>query len=91
MLCGYWSGYDNDLYDSYLIPCGWHRHLLGVYTKGCDSSEEKAKGFEWIWTNYDLPGKFVDELAVYNADEEINKGGDCYRNTSYRERGFAGA
>ena len=56
ILSGYWSGRDDgtDLYDYYLLPYGWHRHLLGEYTKGCEVAEKKSVGVEWIWCNYDL-------------------------------------
>lgn len=76
VLSGYWSGRDDgtDLYDGYLIPCGWHRHLLGEYVKGCDVSESKSKGAEWIWCNYDLkkeaPGA-IAFLKSYCDDEKI--------------------
>ena len=56
VLSGYWSGRDDgtDLYDYYLLPAGWHRHLLGEYTKSCERAEERSKGVEWVWCNYDL-------------------------------------
>lgn len=56
LLSGYWSGRDDgtDLYDYYLLPAGWHRHLLGEYTKGCETGETKSMGAEWIWSNYDF-------------------------------------
>ena len=56
VLSGYWSGRDDgsDLYDYYLLPYGWHRHLLGEFSKGCEKGDSKSKGAEWIWTNYDL-------------------------------------
>lgn len=75
VLSGYWSGRDDgtDLYDYYLLPYGWHRHLLGEYTKGCETGSEKSKGAEWIWTNYDLakeaPGG-VAFLKSYCDDEK---------------------
>ncbi|MFV0239787.1 MAG: DNA adenine methylase [Lacrimispora sphenoides] len=78
VLSGYWSGLDdgNDLYDYYLIPSGWHRHLLGEYSKGCERSDERSKGAEWVWTNYDLikeaPGA-VPLLACYCADKRIRR------------------
>ena len=75
VLSGYWSGWDDgtDLYDYYLIPCGWHRHLLGEYNKGCSTSEDTEKGAEWVWTNYDLkaeaPGA-LNLLQSYCDDEK---------------------
>lgn len=76
VLSGYWSGRDDgsDLYDWYLIPRGWHRHLLGEYVKGCDVSEGKSKGAEWIWCNYDLekeaPGA-IGFLKRYCAEKDL--------------------
>lgn len=75
VLSGYWSGLDDgtDLYDYYLIPYGWHRHLLGEYSKGCSMSEDTEKGAEWVWTNYDLkleaPGA-LKLLQSYCDDEK---------------------
>lgn len=75
VLSGYWSGRDDgtDLYDYYLLPFGWHRHLLGEYTKGCETGAEKSKGAEWVWTNYDLAKEAPGALAFlksYCDDEE---------------------
>lgn len=75
VLSGYWSGRDDgtDLYDYYLLPFGWHRHLLEEYTKGCETGAEKSKGAEWVWTNYDLakevPGA-LPFLKSYCDDEK---------------------
>lgn len=56
VLSGYWSGRDDGtgLYDFYLLQEGWHRHLLGEYSKGCEVAETRSKGAEWVWCNYDL-------------------------------------
>lgn len=76
VLSGYWSGRDDgtDLYDYYLLPYGWHRHLLGEYAKGCEVSTEKSKGMEWIWCNYDLekeaPGA-IGFLKRYCAEKDL--------------------
>lgn len=76
ILSGYWSGHDDgsDLYDYYLIPHGWHRHLLGEYVKGCDVSEDKSMGIEWIWCNYNLekeaPGA-IGFLKSYCAEKDL--------------------
>ena len=69
VLSGYWSGRDDgtDLYDYYLLPYGWHRHLLGEYTKGCETGFEKSKGAEWIWTNYDLSKEAPEALAFLKS------------------------
>ena len=57
-----------------MISHGWHRHLLGEYVKGCDISEGKSKGAEWIWCNYDLekeaPGA-IGFLKSYCDDKKI--------------------
>lgn len=77
VLSGYWSGHDDgsDLYDYYLLRYGWHRHLLGEYVKGCDVSEGKSKGMEWIWCNYDLekeaPGA-IGFLEIYCAEKDLH-------------------
>ena len=65
VLSGYWSGRDDgsDLYDAYLIPYGWHRHLLGEYTKSCQTSAEKSSGLEWVWCNYDLAKEAPQSLS----------------------------
>lgn len=76
VLSGYWSNRDDgsDLYDYYLIPHGWHRHLLGEYVKGCDVSEGKSMGVEWVWCNYDLereaPGA-IGFLKSYCAEKDL--------------------
>lgn len=71
VLSGYWSGRDDgtDLYDYYLIPHGWHRHLLGEYRKGCSTSEDTEKGAEWVWTNYDLRKEAPGALLRSYCDE----------------------
>lgn len=77
VLSGYWSGRDDgsDLYDYYLIPHGWHRHLLGEYVKGCDVNDSKSMGIEWIWCNYDLeketPGA-IAFLESYCAEKTLH-------------------
>lgn len=69
VLSGYWSGRDDgtDLYDHYLIPYGWHRHLLGEYSKGCSMSEDTEKGAEWVWTNYDLKAEAPGALTLLQS------------------------
>ncbi len=79
VLSGYWSGRDDgsDLYDAYLVPHGWHRHLLGEYVKGCDVNEGKSKGFEWVWCNYDLKQeapKAIGLLKSYCAEKIYTHG-----------------
>lgn len=88
ILSGYWSGRDDgtDLYDYYLLPCGWHRHLLGAYTKGCEFGGSstvgntvgtaKSQGLEYLWTNYDLmkeAPEAVCRLKSYCDDKKSSK------------------
>lgn len=75
ILSGYWSGRDDgtDLYDYYLLPNGWHRHLLGEYTKGCEAGEVKSKGAEWIWTNFDISENAQQYLKSYNDDTKSKR------------------
>lgn len=74
VLSGYWSGRDDgtDLYDYYLLPYGWHRHLLGTYVKSCEVAEEKSSGAEWIWCNYDLKAEAPGGIPFLKSycDEE---------------------
>lgn len=76
VLSGYWSGRDDgtDLYDYYLLPHGWHRHLLGEYSKSCETgTDEKSDGAEWIWCNYDLSKEasgLLSGLASYNSEQK---------------------
>jgi site-specific DNA-adenine methylase len=69
LLSGYWSGKDDgtDLYDYYLLPYGWHRHLLGEYTKGCEVGDTKSKGAEWLWSNYELAKEAPSGLAFLKS------------------------
>lgn len=68
ILSGYWSGRERtDLYDYYLLPHGWHRHLLGEYAKGCEVAEEKSTGAEWIWSNYDLKKEAPGGIAFLKS------------------------
>lgn len=74
VLSGYWSGRDDgtDLYDYYLLRYGWHRHLLGTYTKSCEVGEKKSEGAEWIWCNYNLKEEAPGGIAFLDSycDEE---------------------
>lgn len=69
VLSGYWSGRDDgtDLYDYYLLAHGWHRHLLGEYTKSCQTGETKSAGAEWVWTNYNLAQEAPASLACLKS------------------------
>lgn len=78
VLSGYWSGRDDgtDLYDYYLLPYGWHRHLLGEYTKGCEAGETRSKGTEWLWSNFSLEKETplaVEYLESYCDDRKSTR------------------
>lgn len=76
VLSGYWSGNDDgtDLYDYYLLPHGWHRHLLGEYSKSCESgTEEKSAGEEWVWCNYDLLKEAKGSVVLLKSYEDEKK------------------
>ncbi len=81
ILSGYWSGWDNgnDLYDAYLLPHGWHRHLLGEYVKGCESGKDsKSKGAEWVWSSYDVVKEAPASLG-YLASVNAEQNSPCIR------------
>ena len=65
LLCGY-KAVDGDLYDSYLLPCGWKRYKLAELTKPNDA---RTKGIEWIWVNYEFPSsaKYFIDLNTCNS------------------------
>lgn len=82
LLSGYWSGRDDgtDLYDAYLLPCGWHRHCLGGYSKSCQSgTDEKAVGLEWVWTNYEIKGPMLVALMGKNVVLNAEQKSPCIR------------
>lgn len=97
VLSGYWSGRDDgtDLYDYYLLPHGWHRHLLGEYAKSCESGTgEKSQGAEWVWCNYDLQREAPRSLGYLKSLDDEQKS-PCLRkwlalqSTSQKEGGRA--
>ena len=55
MLCGYKADSGPDLYDTYLLPYGWHCYKLTEIVKACQSTKEKDMAQEFIWVNYELP------------------------------------
>ena len=55
MLCGYKAESGPDLYDSYLLPHGWHCYKLMNVVKACQTKREKDMAEEFIWVNYELP------------------------------------
>ena len=55
MLCGYKADSGPDLYDTYLLPYGWHCYKLTEIVKACQSTKEKDMAQEFIWVNYGLP------------------------------------
>ena len=69
MLCGYRSKRGTDLYDTYLLPYGWHCYKLADLVKSCQSTKKKDIGQEFIWVNYELPpsAKYVISLKEYGS------------------------
>lgn len=55
MLCGYKQKEGVDLYDTYLLPHGWHCYKLKDLVKSCQTGSKKDIGEEFIWVNYELP------------------------------------
>lgn len=85
ILSGYWSGEENDLYDQYLLPYGWHRHLVGGYAKSMIFSQdgkEKETGYEWVWTSYPVPKSAQEFLASYCDDLRQSNLGEWQRHNA---------
>ena len=57
MLCGYKAESGPDLYDTYLLPHGWHCYKLMDVVKACQTKKEKDMAEEFIWVNYELPNR----------------------------------
>ncbi len=55
LLCGYRAKNGHDLYDQYLLPCGWKHYKLADLIKACQTTKVKDVGEEWVWLNYDPP------------------------------------
>lgn len=55
LLCGYKEETGIDLYDSFLLPYGWHCYLLAEIVKSSQDKKKKDIGREFIWCNYELP------------------------------------
>lgn len=68
LLSGYRDEYGENLYDSYLIPYGYRVYQLCEVTKSCQSAEEKSKGIEYIWCNYDLPANALVDREIIVKD-----------------------
>ena len=69
MLCGYKQMKGRDLYDIYLLPCGWHCYKLCDVVKSCQTKSEKDIAEEYIWVNYELPyeAKYVISLKEHRT------------------------
>lgn len=67
LLCGYKSDKE-DLYDKYLLPCGWHRYKIGELTK---PNKARTKGIEWVWVNYELPECAKYYISLSSCDEDV--------------------
>ena len=94
ILSGYWSGRDDgsDLYDSYLLSCGWHRYLLGQYVKSCEIDDNKSMGAEWIWCNYDLKKEAprgIEGIKSYCDEKKVLASGSGWRYNSTTKGGNA--
>lgn len=71
LLCGYKDESGIDLYDTYLLPHGWHCYLLVEIVKASQNKkgEKKDKGREFIWCNYELPLQAKEYISMkeYNS------------------------
>lgn len=68
MLCGYRAENGSDLYDTYLLPCGFKCYKLADISKSCQVTKgHKDIGHEYIWVNYELPynARYVISLKEY--------------------------
>lgn len=74
MLCGYKAKKGVDLYDTYLLPYGWHCYKLTEIVKACQIKAVKDIAEEFIWVNYPLPeyAKYVISTKEYNSLNEDN-------------------
>jgi len=55
LLCGYKAEKGIDLYDAYLLPCGWKCYKLMDVPKSAQKKDTKDTATEYIWCNYELP------------------------------------
>jgi len=71
MLCGYRSERGIDLYDRYLLPCGYKCYKLVDVVKSCQNTANKDEGHEFIWVNYKLPesAKYIISMKEYKIGE----------------------
>jgi len=69
MLCGYKSEDGVDMYDEYLLPCGWHCYKLCEIVKSAQNKKKKDMAQEYIWVNYELPkdAKYVISMKEYRT------------------------
>ena len=69
LLCGYKTDGKPDLYDTYLLPCGWHCYKLTDIVKSCQTKKIKDVASEYIWVNYTLPeeAKYVISLHEHRT------------------------
>lgn len=69
MLCGYRAEKGADLYDAYLLPCGWKCYRLKDMVKACQTTKHKDIGHEFIWVNYELPemAKYIISMKEYQS------------------------
>ena len=55
LLCGYKAEKGIDLYDAYLLPCGWKCYKLTDVPKSAQNKSTKDIATEYVWCNYKLP------------------------------------
>ena len=55
LLCGYKAEKGIDLYDAYLLPCGWKCYKLTDVPKSAQNKSTKDIATEYVWCNYELP------------------------------------
>lgn len=68
MLCGYRNQEGGDLYDKYLLPCGWQHYKVCKLVKAGSTAKKKPVADEWIWVNYKLPdgASYIMEISKEN-------------------------
>lgn len=68
ILCGYRTEDGEDLYDKYLLSCGWKHYMLCKLVKSCQFKDVKDVATEWVWVNYQLP-EFSKYLISHKSAE----------------------
>lgn len=63
ILCGYKNENENDYYDEMLLPFGWSSFCIGEYNRPDEMKEERKKGKEFVWVNYEIPEDVIQNLC----------------------------